>query len=303
MYFTSLLLPPPSSASSPKVSVLTPVYNTKEDYLRECIESILNQTYTDFEFIILNDASTDPNVEAVVKSYADSRIVYAVNDKNLGISETRNKLIKMARGEYLAIFDHDDISLPDRLYEQVSYLDEHPEVGLVSSWNEDFGGRHGTRIISNPEHSLEIKEGLLTRCVISHSACMLRKSVLEKYGIFYEEAYSPAEDYALFCRLLGKTEFYNFQRPLIRYRNHRENTTHKHYEKMRLRIKAIRSSVQREYQELWDRVRFGCFRKKRFRLFGKIPLLKIEEYPDKTTYYLFSKIPLWTITTESWRDR
>ena len=167
----------------PKVSVLTPVYNTQEEHLRACIESILNQTYTDFEFIILNDASTNSNVEAIVKSYQDSRIVYAVNDTNLGISPTRNKLIQMAKGEYLAVFDHDDISMPDRLAEEVAYLDSHPEVGCVSGQAEVFGGKKGSGVWSVPEQNEAIQRKLLTASCVIHPACMLRKSVLEKYGI------------------------------------------------------------------------------------------------------------------------
>ena len=96
----------------PEVSVLMPVYNTRPEHLREAMESILAQTFTDFEFLILNDASSDPRVEEVVQSFSDPRIVYAVNEKNLGISGSRNRLLDMAKGEYLAVMDHDDISLP-----------------------------------------------------------------------------------------------------------------------------------------------------------------------------------------------
>ena len=117
----------------PKISVLLPVYNTAEDYLRECIDGILGQTFSDFELIIVNDASTDANVERVVKSYEDSRIRYYVNEKNLGISETRNKLIDLAQGEYLAVHDHDDVSLPERFAKQVAYLDMHPEIGVLGT--------------------------------------------------------------------------------------------------------------------------------------------------------------------------
>lgn len=120
-----------------KVSVLMPVYKTKEEYLREAISSILNQTFTDFEFLILDDCPDDDR-EKIVKSYQDKRITYFKNEKNLGISASRNKLIDMAQGEYLAIFDHDDISMPTRLEKQVVYLDEHPEIGVVSSFIEKF---------------------------------------------------------------------------------------------------------------------------------------------------------------------
>ena len=116
----------------PKVSVLMPLYKTNECFLREAIESILNQTFTDFEFLILDDCPEDSR-ERIVQSYKDKRIKYSKNEHNLGITPTRNKLIDMAKGEYLAIFDHDDISLPTRLEKEVKYLDENPDVGVVGT--------------------------------------------------------------------------------------------------------------------------------------------------------------------------
>ena len=104
----------------PRVSVLLPVYNTRPEHLREAIDSILAQTFADFELLILNDCSTNADVEEVVKSYTDPRIVYAVNERNLGISPSRNRLLDMAQGEYLAVMDHDDISLPERFEKQVA---------------------------------------------------------------------------------------------------------------------------------------------------------------------------------------
>ena len=102
----------------PKVSVLMPVYKTDENYLREAIESILSQTFEDFEFLILDDCPEDDR-EEIIKSYKDKRIKYSKNETNLGITRSRNKLIDMAKGEYLAVFDHDDISLPERFQKQV----------------------------------------------------------------------------------------------------------------------------------------------------------------------------------------
>ena len=106
----------------PRISVLMPVYNTRPEHLREAMDSILSQTFTDFEFLILNDASTDPRVEEVVKSFSDPRIVYAVNERNLGISGSRNRLLDMAKGEYLAVMDHDDFSFPTRLEKQLAFF-------------------------------------------------------------------------------------------------------------------------------------------------------------------------------------
>ncbi len=120
----------------PKISVLLPVYNTKEAYLRACIESILQQSYGDFELIIINDASTDEHVETVIKSYDDARIRYYKNDHNQGISETRNKLMDLARGEYLAIMDHDDISLADRFKMQALIL---MHILMLAYWVRHIG--------------------------------------------------------------------------------------------------------------------------------------------------------------------
>lgn len=117
---------------APKVSVLVPVYRPREEYLRACIDSILSQTFCDFELLLLDDCPEDRTAEAVIKSYADGRIRYSRNPANLGISASRNLLIDMARGEYLAVMDHDDISLPERLEKETAYLDAHPEVGVVS---------------------------------------------------------------------------------------------------------------------------------------------------------------------------
>ena len=139
----------------PRVSVLTPIYNTNPAHLREMIESILNQTFTDFEFLILNDSPLNTEIEDIVKSYKDKRIKYMKNDVNMGISASRNKLLHASHGEYIAIFDHDDISVPDRLARQVEFLDTHPNIGVVSGWLEYFGDTNC--IHRTPEYDIQIK--------------------------------------------------------------------------------------------------------------------------------------------------
>ena len=130
-----------------RVSVLMPVYNVKEEYLRESIESILNQTFTDFEFIILDDCSSN-NVEEIVKSYGDDRIRFYRNSENLGIAKSRNKLMDLARGEYSALMDNDDISHPERLKKQVDFLDNNPDISILSTAYETFPEKH---IIVHPK--------------------------------------------------------------------------------------------------------------------------------------------------------
>ena len=222
----------------PKVSVLMPVYKTQEEHLRQAIESVLNQTYTDFEFLILDDCPDDTR-EDIVKSYQDKRIKYSQNEKNLGITPSRNKLIDMAQGEYLAVFDHDDISLPERFAKQVAYLDANKDVGVVSSWV-----KIGKRISKTPINDAEIKRALMRQCALTHPASMIRKSVLLDNKICYEEIFSPAEDYALWCRLIPHTNFHNIDEVLFHYRNHSGNTTHKQSKKMEQATFAIWSFVK-----------------------------------------------------------
>lgn len=176
---------------APKVSVLVPVYRPREEYLRACIDSILSQTFCDFELLLLDDCPEDRTAEAVIKSYADGRIRYSRNPANLGISASRNLLIDMARGEYLAVMDHDDISLPERLEKETAYLDARPEVGVVSGRVLKIPQNKASH---NPETSHAIKLSLMTVCALTHPAAMIRKSVLQQHHIRYEEEFSPAED-------------------------------------------------------------------------------------------------------------
>lgn len=120
-----------NSKKKPAISVLMPVYNS-EKYLNEAIESILNQTFVDFEFIIINDASND-NSENIIESYQDSRIKYFKNEKNLGVAKTLNKGLKLAQGKYIARMDSDDISLPERLYKQFKFMEVYNDIDVCGS--------------------------------------------------------------------------------------------------------------------------------------------------------------------------
>lgn len=206
----------------PKVTVLMPIYNTKEAHLRETIASILKQTYKDFEFLIINDASTN-NVKEVVASYDDARIVYVENAKNLGISASSNLGIAMAKGEYIARQDHDDTSKPTRLEKQVKIMDENPEIGVCSSFFEMFPKKKKTIFPTNDD---EIKEFLvMVGSPICHPASMIRKSVLIDNNIIYKDEYRYAEDYALWVDLIDKTKFCNIAKFLFKYRWFGENAS------------------------------------------------------------------------------
>lgn len=275
----------------PTVSVLLPVYNTPEDFLRQAIESILHQTYTDFELLIINDASTI-DVESVIKSYSDKRIKYFKNATNLGISGTRNLLLDKAAGKYLAIMDHDDISLPERLAREVEFLDQNPSVGVVSCRAQIIDS---PEILNYPVSDQDIEFKILVNNCIVHPAAMIRRSVLEQYNIRYEKEFSPAEDYALWCRLLGKTEFHNLPDILFMYRDHPNNTSHRQAFRMAKATEAIQIFARRDNQALWNLIQKKYHRTTRIRLFNFLPLLTIHYAFNRCTINLFGIIPILSV--------
>ena len=199
-----------------KVSVMMPIYNSREDYLREAIESILNQTYSDFEFLIINDSPENTKLDDIVNSYNDPRIKYSKNSKNLGVIATRNVQLKMSKGEYLAFLDHDDIATPNRLELQVQYLDSHIDVGVCGSC--------ATRIPSGKSYSVpvddeDIKLALFQKCPIVFPSVMIRKSVMTDNSIEFSDDY----DYGLWCRMASFTKFHNLPMKLVEYRVHGDN--------------------------------------------------------------------------------
>ena len=280
----------------PRVSVLTPIYNTNPLHLREMIESILNQTFTDFEFLILNDSPENKEIEKIVKSYKDKRIKYFKNDKNMGITPSRNKLMDMACGEYIAVFDHDDISVPSRLEQQVNFLDKNPHIGVVSGWLKFFGNK--TMILKNPEYDNDIKIFMTDDCVIAHTAAMIRKSVLDENNIRYDEYYSPSEDYKLWAQLMPLTHFYNIPNVLVLYRYIDGNTTNTQQDKMVSTSNAIRLELRNKYSAYYAEYRSRTIERSgttfRFRLFGLLPIFKIKN----SWVFLFEFIPIFKFSNK-----
>lgn len=271
----------------PKISVLMPVYKTPETYLREAIESVLTQSFADFEFLILDDCPEHP-VEEIVKSYKDERIKYVQNEKNMGITPSRNKLIDMARGEYLAVLDHDDVCLPDRFEKEAAYLDAHQNVGVVSCRIEQIPSG---KISDQPQDDKSIKLALMRYCVIMHSASMIRKSVLLENGVRYEEQFSPAEDYALWLRLIKYTDFHILPDVLFKYRFHANNTSKTQKTKMERATCALHALAKNAYPDLYEEFLLRATHTAYVRLFG-IPVLKIVRQGGETRCLLFYKIPV-----------
>ncbi len=193
------------------------VYNN-EHYLKDSIESILNQTYGDFEFLIANDCSLDNSMK-VLDSYAklDDRIRIYNNSENLGLTKTLNKLIKESKGQYIARMDGDDISIPERFEQQMKILKSHPDIGLIFSDIEymDFEGNLLCRAWT-PQLQKILS---LLDCInyIPHPTVILKKEVFEKYG-YYNEKYITGQDTNLWLRLRGRVNFYHLKEILLRYR-------------------------------------------------------------------------------------
>ena len=277
-----------------KVSVLTPIYKTDERILREAIESVLKQTFADFEFLLLDDCPEDGR-ETVVRSYDDRRIVYLKNDRNLGITASRNRLIDLAKGEYLAVFDHDDICRPERFAKEVAYLDSHPECGVVGGWTKPTNGTPNIY----PETDHAIKLAMMEGASVWHPASMIRKSVLDAAKARYEADYSPVEDYMLWMRLLPQTAFHNLQEVVLDYRWHANNTSVVRKRELDAQAARVKAWAKVNLPELYAEYELSRETMRRVRLFG-IPVLKITTSGRETEIRLFDRIPLLRISR---RDR
>lgn len=204
----------------PLVSVIMPVYNA-EKYLPEAIESILNQTYTNFEFLIFDDASTDKSF-SIIENYAleDRRIICTKSKQNMGYVKHLNQGIKMAKGKYIARMDADDISCKRRLEKQIDFIECHLDVGVCGSWYKPLINRKEVNIAKLPTNHDDIIARLLWASPFAHPTIMMRKNILDKFNYLYNEAYLPAEDYDLWVRLSAVTKFANLPEPLLIYRIH-----------------------------------------------------------------------------------
>jgi glycosyltransferase involved in cell wall biosynthesis len=202
---------------TPKISVILPVYNA-QSYLRESIDSILNQTFQDFELIIINDGSTDDSL-SIMESYTD-QCIRIINQTNAGLPVSLNRAIAQAQGQYLARQDADDISLPERLAKQVAYLDAHPQCALLGTWSQILVENAATdRSLSHPHLNGDIQLKLLLFNCFVHSSVMIRKGALETTGLYPEDPEKfPPEDYDLWLRIAKHWEVANLPEVLFQYR-------------------------------------------------------------------------------------
>lgn len=239
----------------PKVSIVMGVWNggTK---LKASIDSILVQTHTDFEFVIVDDTSTDTTPE-ILREYAskDSRIKIITNEQNLGLTKSLNVGICASRGTYIAHMDSGDTSEPTRFAQQVAFLDTHPDYGLVGAWTyliDDVSQRIGTMKYPTDDDSL--KKMLIKHNGIVHSSVMIRRSLLDTAGI-YNEAWKYAQDYELFLRLSQYTKIANIADYLVSYRMTAVSiTSKKNKEQVLFAIRARQGAIKRGQYPWWNRI-------------------------------------------------
>ncbi len=201
----------------PKISVLMPVYNTKEEYLREAIDSILKQSFEEFELVIVDDASNDAT-KKVLASFIDPRIVIVENKENKGLAYALNVGLEKSRGEYIARMDSDDIAKPNRLKVSYEYMEQNSEVNIIGTYVDICGKVFKQR----DELTSELRKALMMVVNVGpvHPSVMIRNSFLKEYGIKYDEAFYTSEDYDLWARCMEYTPVHIVPEVLLWYRVH-----------------------------------------------------------------------------------
>jgi glycosyltransferase involved in cell wall biosynthesis len=239
----------------PLISVILSVYNC-EQYVEESINSILNQSFNDFELIIIDDASRDKSSQ-ICQSLAskDPRIIFIQNKRNLGGCETLNVGLKYAHGKYIARQDNDDWSYPFRLQKQFDFMEANPDVGilggnmeLINESGKLIGHRH------YHQHNEEIRKHIFRYSPFSHPLTIFRKSALDRYG-HYNHEYAPADDYELYLRIGQSFKFANLPMTLMRYRilpNSLTNSRTLKMEKSTIKVRELYFKNASYCPTVWD---------------------------------------------------
>lgn len=207
-----------------------PVYNG-ELFIEEAIKSILNQTFSSFTFLIINDKSTD-GTQKIIDRFVeiDKRISCIKNSINLGPAKSRNLAIDMVTTKFIAFMDADDKAIPTRLEKQMNFLESHPEIGVCGSWSTFFGEKD--KMLKHNINHDDIKVGFLSHCAILNPTVLLRTKSL---GVLrFNESMIVAEDYSFYSQLIAKTKFYNIPESLLFYRWHPNNISKTKVENLKL---------------------------------------------------------------------
>ncbi len=237
----------------PRVTVIMSVYNG-EKYIGEAVESILNQTYKDFELLIINDGSTDSSKD-IIYLYDDKRIRLINNKRNIGLTRSLNKGIRLSQSEYVARMDADDVSLPTRLEKQVKFMDANDDIALCGTWFQSIGNNSDV-VWKVPEHDEEIRCLMLFHNPIFHPTVILRRAVLEQFSLSYNPKYRYSQDYDLWVRMLAHSKASNLQEVLLLHRFHAQkigatNSTAQEKVSNEVRLNLIRNlGIEPNYKDL-----------------------------------------------------
>ncbi len=193
-----------------------PVYNA-EKYLSEAMQSVLSQTYHNFEFIIVNDGSTDNSLQ-ILNNFSDKRIKVISHKKNLGIIKSLNKAIENSQGKYIARMDADDICFKKRFEKQIKFLEHNPNIDICGTWIRNFGTKN--YVWQTPTKHEIIRARMLFESSLAHPSVMIRRAFLKQSKLMYEKEYVHAEDFAFWVKAGEKTQLSNYPEPLLRYRTH-----------------------------------------------------------------------------------
>jgi glycosyltransferase involved in cell wall biosynthesis len=213
--------------NTPLISVLMPVYNA-ESYLKDSIQSILNQSLNDFEFIIINDCSTDRSGE-IIKSFSDNRIRYFENTENLKLIQCLNFGISVANGKYIARMDADDISMPNRFQKQFEVMENNPKIDICGTSIQYFNESERLKKWIVPEKDHNIKLKMLFGSQFAHPTVFIKKSFLDKHKLVYSDNALHVEDYEFWIRCCGLgAYFYNITDVMLLYRKSENSVSHKY---------------------------------------------------------------------------
>ncbi len=204
--------------SLPKLSVIVPTYKGAR-FIGETLASILGQTFSDLEVLVIDDASPDNTVD-VVSAIKDSRIRLIRNESNLGVAHTRNKAAALARGQYITPHDQDDLSEPTRFEKQIALLEANPTINVVGSWVRTFGD--SDEVWQYPVHVEDLKCRFLFGCEIAHTSAVVRASAVPVLSNLYDPDVALCSDYELFSRMSLIGGVANIPEPLVRYRRHKD---------------------------------------------------------------------------------
>lgn len=229
-----------------KLSVIMPVYNTKEEYLIAAIESVLVQSFPDFELIIADDGSEEKCLDCI-KKYDDQRIKIIRSDKNLGVSAASNRALEAARGEYIVRMDSDDVAYPERFRIQTDYMDAHPEVVVCGTACKKMGTDEVYTFLRNdiPREVVQVRL-LLGNINLSNPTVIIRRNVFNEYGIKYDEKIKYAIDYGLWVDCIRVGDIKVIPEVLLEYREHAGQVSSAHKNEQRECSNYIRSKQLKE---------------------------------------------------------